>query len=362
MRVRWIVPRRRAAAFGIQARVAVAIGLLAVLALPGAVLAATPISVFVLTGQQCIEGLGPANANVSATLRTPGGQIRGRFQASSDGEGYWFGCFRAPINGRDKLAVTAGNQSRTIVIPRLEPEIDRVQDVIEGFAPPHAPVLVLMSHRQTLNKSKSFTFEATADGSGHYSVDTTGEVNLRGGDAVTVITTNGNDQFGALVIAPFISVAHAQNIAAGTVNNGTDLVIELRDSHGSLKADVTAGSAAAFFGISLFQVSLYDEGGSAAYPVAGDHVIATLASDADLLMPSGYLNGDPATDVVSGRCMANAPYALQARFRTFYGKTDSSGRVTRDLTGKMNLKRGDDLQLTCLYPTGDTWTRVGLAQ
>lgn len=340
---------------------ALAVVMLAALALPASTMAAIPISVFVITGDACVSGTGPRNAEVIATLRTPGGHIRGRFVTESDDFGGWAGCFPASINGADRLRVVAGNQDRTIVVPRVEPEVDRVQDLIEGFAPPNSPVQIGISHRKTLKESQDFFFETTADGSGNYSYDTTGEVNLRGGDFVTVITDNGNDLFGAIVLAPHINVLHANNVAYGTANNGTDLVLELFDEHGALKADVTAGASPLFFGISLFQVSLFDDDGAAVYPVGGDRLTATLADDADIEIPRSYLTGAPSTDVVSGRCMPNASYALRARFETFYGKTNSTGRFTRDVGSRMNLRRGDDLLLSCLYPTGDTWTRTGVA-
>jgi hypothetical protein len=232
---------------------------------------------------------------------------------------------------------------------------------VEGFAPANSPVQLHVSHRKTFKESVEAVFETTANGSGEYSFDTTGDVNLRGGDQVTVITAEGNDLFGAQVIAPHVNVLHANNVAYGTANNGTDLVLELHDELDNLKADVTAGASPLFFGISLFQVSLFDDDGGAAYPIGGDRLTATLADDADLQIPDSYLNGTPATDVVSGRCMPNAPYVLQARFQVFFGKTNSTGRLTRDVGSRMNLRRGDDLLLSCMYPTGDTWTRTGIA-
>ena len=341
---------------------AAAVVTLAALALPASAMAANPISVFLLTGDACVQGSGPRNADVVATLRTPNGHVRGRFLTESDDLGNWAGCFPASINGKDRLRVVAGSHDRTIVVPRVEPEIDRVQDVVEGFAPANSPVQMGIVHRKSFKETAEFSFETTADGSGAYSFDTTGDVNLRGGDFVTVITQNGNDLFGAIVLAPHVNVLHANNVAVGTANNGTDLILELRDEHGALKAEVTAGASPLFFGISLFQVSLFDDDGSAVYPIGGDRLSATLADDADLEIPRSYLTGSPSTDVVSGRCMPNAPYALRARFETFYGKTNSTGRFTRNVGSRMNLRRGDELQLSCLYPTGDTWTRTGMAR
>lgn len=335
--------------------------LVGALAAPAAAMAAIPISVVVITGSQCVSGTAPRNSEVVATLRTPDGHVRGRSLTESDDQGAWGVCFAGAINGGDSLRVVAGGRNRTIAIPRVEPQIDRVNNLIEGMAAPNTPVLAQIAHRKTLKKSALYQLDTISDGSGRYGFDTTAVFNLRGGDAVTVFTQSGNDLFGAIVLAPFIEVLQANNIVVGTANNGTDLVIELRDAHGNLKADVTAGAFPLFFGISLFEVSLYDDDGSAVYPIGGDQLTATLASDAILVLPRSALVGAASTDVVSGRCMADASYALNAGIETFYGTTDATGRFTRDVSSRMNLHRGDTLSLTCLYPSGDLWTRTGIA-
>lgn len=335
--------------------------LVGALAAPAAAMASIPISVVVVTGSQCLSGTAPKNSEVAASLRTPDGHLRGRFLTASDEFGGWGGCFPGAMNGGDSLRVVAGAKDRTIAIPRVEPQIDRVENLIEGYAAPNSTVLAQIVHRKTLKKSADYQLDTMSDGSGRYSFDTTGMFNLRGGDAVTVFTQRGNDIFGAIVLAPFIDVLQANNLVAGTANNGTDLVIELRDAHGALKADVTAGAFPIFFGISLFEVALYDDDGSAVYPIGGDQLTATLASDAILEMPRSSLTGAANTDVVNGRCMPHASYALFAGFDTFYGMTDATGRFTRDVSTRVDLLRGDTLSLTCLYPSGDLWTRTGIA-
>jgi hypothetical protein len=334
----------------------------AALAAPTAAMAAAPLSVVVVTGSQCVFGTAPKNNEVVATLKTPGGHLRGRVITASDQFGDWSACFSGPINGGDSLRVVAGTKDRTIVVPRVEPQIDRVANVIEGSAPPNSLVLAEVVHLKTLKKTSTFQFDTMSNGSGHYSFDTTGTVNLRGNDAVTIFTQRGNDIFGAFVIAPFVSVQDANNLVVGNANNGTHLTLELRNSHGGLKANVTAGGLPLFFGISLFQVALYDDDGSAAYPIAGDVQTATLASDAVLTMPNSSLNGDADTDIVTGRCMPNVNFSLAAGFEFFYGKTDATGHFTRDVSSKTNLHRGDRVALTCLYPSGDTWARETVAQ
>jgi hypothetical protein len=220
----------------------------------------------------------------------------------------------------------------------VEPQIDRVANIIEGSVAPNSLVLAQVLHLKTLKKMTTFQLDKMSDDSGHYAFDTTGTVNLRGNDAVTVFTQRGNDIFGAIVIVPFVGVHDANNMVVGTANIGTDLVLELRNSHGDLKADVTAGAFPIFFGISLFEVSMYDDDGSAVYPVAGDVLTATLASDAVIAMPTSSLNGPASTDIVTGRCMPNVFFAVRAGVETFYGKTDSTGRFS--FSGRLNGRLG----------------------
>ena len=332
------------------------------LALPAAASAAVPISVFVVTGFECVDGTGPANKEVIATLRTPGGHVRGRFRTVTDGDGSWFGCFPAGVNGNDRLRLNIGNQSRLIRIPRLEPEIDRVDNTISGWARPHSVVFAEIVHAKTFRKTTSHTLAVQADAEGRYVFDTTGEVNLRGGDSVTVFGPDGDDTFGALVIAPHVNILHANNVMTGTANNGTDLVFVLTDRNGNIKADVTAGTSQLFFGISLFVVNMFKDSGAAAYPVNGDVLASSLADDAVLEIPNGSVTGNPATDVVTGHCMRNAPFMLIVDSEIFYGRTNSSGNLTRDVGNRLNLRRGDPLQLMCMYKSGDTWARTNIAR
>ncbi len=333
------------------------------LAFPAVASAAVPISVVVFTGMSCVSGTGPASSEVIATLRTPGGHVRGRFRSMTDGAGNWDGCFPlSAINGNDQMRLLIGNRSRTVRIPRLEPEIDRVADTITGWVRPGDVVFADIGHAVNLRDMTAHTFADQANGNGRYVIDTSSEVDLRGGDAVTIFAPHGDDTFGAFVIVPHVNVSHANNFLNGTANNGTDLVFVLTNRDGKLKADTTAGTSSALFGISLFTVDLYRANGAAAYPVATDLLASNLASDAVLRIPNGTLAGNPATDVVTGRCMKNAPYALGIGGEGFFGTTNANGEFARDVTNRMNLRRADQLELTCLYATGDTWFMTNIAR
>jgi hypothetical protein len=338
---------------------ALLIGLL--VAFPAGAAAAPAITLRVIIGQSCIDGSGPADTPHIATLRTPSGAFRASFRVRSDDTGAWAGCFPfitpTVINGGDRLRIVAGSTVRHLTVPRLEPRINRVGDVISGRAAPGVDVDILVSHRSNFKASSEHPFADQADVNGRYRVDTTAELDLLGGDQVFVVVQQGSDLFGALANVPFMQVSHANNFVLGTVNNGTDLALELYNPNGIRKAVATAGPIV--FG--FFEVAMFRADGRAAYPLAGDRLIASFSSDARLRLPASSLRGTAVGDVISGRCMADAPYELLAGFERFAGKTGADGRFQRDISNRMNLRKGDELSLTCLYPTGDLWTRTGVA-
>lgn len=78
-------------------------------------------------------------------------------------------------------------------------------------------------------------------------------------------------------------------------------------------------------------------------------------------MPASALRGSALTDRVSARCTPDAPYMLIVRKRRFFGFTDFQGRLARDLSLRVDVRRGDQLSLYCMFPTGDVWQRVNAA-
>ena len=69
----------------------------------------------------------------------------------------------------------------------------------------------------------------------------------------------------------------------------------------------------------------------------------------------------PIANRVLGRCPPSAPYQLTVRSKNFFGTADWQGKVSRDVSDKLDLKRGDQLTLYCQYPTGDIWEDIAVA-
>ena len=333
-----------------------------VIALPVSATAANPISIQVITGTSCVSGTGPEDVEVIATLPTPSGVERARTRTRSDDFGTWAACFRLAdpttfVNGGDKLHIQAGSRERTFNVPRIEPQVDRVRDVIAGRAAPNSSVDIVVTHRKTFNTIREYFYQVNTDGEGRYRVDTTSDFNLIGFDEIAVVNLVGNNLFGSASYAPALHVAAVNNVVFGAVNNGTRVHIRLYDSDGHAKAHSTAGPL--FFG--TFEVAMYMSNGAAAYPVAHDWVTSTIASDAVMRIPPSALRGSAENDTVRGRCPADAPYLLAAGMKEFYGRADGNGNVERNVGSRIDLRRGTELSLYCMYPTGDVWQDVEIA-
>lgn len=332
------------------------------LAAPLITVGRNPISVQVVIGDNCVSGFGPARQEVIASLRTPDGDLRGRFRSVSDKFGLWGGCFELDepstfINGGDHLRIVAGSRSREISIPQLTPKIDRVSDTVQGTTRPHTSVDILIAHRASFRRTQYFSYTKKAGADGRFKIDTSGEFDLIGFDSVTVMADRGDDFFRATALAPGIQIAHGSNFVTGSANNGSRVILLLTDRNRRIKAEVTAGPVQ--FG--LFELSMFKDDGRAAYPTGGDWLFGSFARDAALQMPVSTVNGSARNDRVIGRCTPDAPYMLIVRKRRFFGSTDSNGRLDRDLSFRINVQRGDQLSLYCMFPTGDVWQDVNIA-
>jgi hypothetical protein len=336
--------------------------LLVALLAPAAVEASTPITLQVLVGDTCVQGSGGANKYVAATLKTPAGAKRDSFTTMSNASGQWFGCFSfflpsSTINGGDILRVAVGGSSRSVVIPRLLPTIDRVTNTIRGKTAANSEVSVFVTHHPNFRNSRDFSFETISDAGGNWSVSTTGTFNLIGADEVAAITAIGSDLFGGQALAPYVLVEHANEVLLGYANPGHDISFTLLDGHGVPKAHGSTGTNP----YGSYTAGLVGTNGDPAYPLGRDVLRSNLASDATLRVPRSYLHGDASADSVTGRCMANAPFLLLTINDSYTGRTDARGEFTKSVARKENLRRGDELRLVCMYRTGDEWIRTGIA-
>ncbi len=333
------------------------LGIILLVALPLPALADTiPISVTVSVGADCLlAGTGPADKPVTATLRTNRGHVRGAFRAHTAADGAFGGCFPVLINGGDSIRVKVGGQVKLVDVPRITPRSNRETDVVTIFGPPNSQIDVVVQHRLNLKDYEAHWYTVTTDGNGNYVLDVSADVDLKGFDFVGVRYITNGDTFFAYGPVPGIVAYHADNYVSGQTNNGTNVKVTLADAHGNVKALATAGPV--HFG--EYEVSLFKANGHAAYPLAGDWLSADFATDAKIQIPVGALLANPSTDVVSGRCPANAKWRLEVYNDTidefFFGQVGASGEFARYIGSRVDLAKGDQVELHCLYPTGDEW-------
>ncbi|CAN5561893.1 hypothetical protein BH20CHL6_BH20CHL6_04600 [soil metagenome] len=318
-------------------------------------------------GQGCLSGTGPPETEHVVSLRTPDGKLRGRFRVDSDREGFWIGCFGTffggpvVILGGEQLKVIAGGEQHTLRVPKLFPQIDRERDVVAGKAPAGDDVLIFVRHRRGFGNGRTLTRSVSADATGRYSTDFSDEVDLIAFDAVDIAYFNGRDSVSAFAQVPGINLTINDNNVFGVANPGPNVSFTLRAPDGTIKDRTRTGPVLPNFLLAQFT----DPDGDPVYVRMGDRVTASLAGDADVRVPGMALNGSASSDIVAGKCMPNAPFLVlitrfdfdgeegEIVFEEVRGRTGSDGRFSRNVSSVLDLKRGDDLTLTCRYATGD---------
>ena len=332
--------------------------LLVGMAAPAAAATNQPLGVTATLGTPCVSGTGPASARHVVALLTRQGTFRARFVTRSNTHGEWSGCFPSTliggVNGGDKIRMRAGGQERIVAVPNLLPSVDRVDDVIRGRAKPGQTVDFLIIHSPTLATSEISSHSATAGSNRRYTLDLSGEVDLLGNDLVFASVSTARDNFTALAFVPFVAIEFRSQRLIGATAPDTNLRFVLASADAAVKADRGASSII----LGLFIAELYDDEGFAVYPEPGDWLSSTLASDATLEIPISELRARAWNDQVAGRCMPNSEYRIDTPNGSVTGMTSASGAFSRDLSGQINIRRGDNVTVTCRYETGDLFVRT----
>jgi hypothetical protein len=335
----------------------------AALLLPGAAgtAAATPFRAEVLLGGGCVSGTGPAGRG-RLEVRTPGGRLRAGTALRAP-TGSWSVCvgtsvLSGGIHGGDRLRVTIGSATRSWRVPRIALTIDRVAETIGGTIAPGASL--------TVDAPAVGPRHVTPDADGRFELALAGVADLRSGSTVEVRSTARGLTTEMLAFVPGLQLTAADPGVSGVGPAGRPVELRL------VRDGVTRASARVddlFLG--FFFATLRDSSGNVAYPRPGDRLVSSIDGVRPLRIPASRLSGNAARDRLVGRCMARAPYELDILQRgpggrpigrSLSGVTDDAGRLVRSLAGRLDLKAGATLGLTCLYPEGDTFTRLGEAR
>ncbi|HWH24777.1 MAG TPA: hypothetical protein VNW68_07805, partial [Candidatus Limnocylindria bacterium] len=348
---------------------------LGILGAPAAAAAAViTVQVHVGADPACINGTAGPRASVKVALLTNEGRLRSSFRTRANRFGDWEGCFPSKatfdaINGGDRIRVWSDGTGRTVKVPRLIRQIDRVADTVAGRVDPGASVEITVTHRISPTRESVTTHVVTAGSDGRYILRLAGKVNLTGMDGIVAQTPfvpdcdpgvvcelPPTDTFLATAFVPFVEINFGTNRLQGwTVDAQTSF--RLRSAAGELKG--TADSQPPTQG--LYYARLVNAAGNAVYPTAGDTLRSSLAPDARLVVPRSALEASALTDTVSGRCMARARYELFYSGGSVGGRTADDGSFVRDLSGKVDIRRTSVLTVSCRYATGDRFTRTAQA-
>ena len=319
------------------------------------VAAVTPITFNIYVTGTCQNGTGQASTNFTVRLLAPNGDQVGRVTTTSNSSGYWYACFPSPAAPGDKVRATGGGADRTVTIPNLSMNANRVSDVVSGHWIAGTGLVVCANHYTSFNLSTSVCLGATSSGTGAYSVDFTSDINVHGYDTVSATYTSGSDNFYVQTTFPYMLVTRANAYVEGALNRGQVATLTLKTGTGTVRGSARVqGDAGNYFDGYFFASS-----GNVVLPRPADKVTGSFASDATITIPDITVTGVASTNVVSGSCMANRPYMLFARKADYsdyayrYGTTDGSGHISLDLTADINLAKYDPLQFTCMYVNGD---------
>ncbi len=196
----------------------------------------------------------------------------------------------------DTLRVTAGDETVDLVIPPLDAVILTQANTITGRTAPNAPVTIMVSQ---LPPNFDAIVETTADASGNFGYDFTGELTLRHGDQFQLIAGVGGHNVLSVMIAPGLILDLDQALLLGSIapNVAVDVTVTRSGqplAQGRTFADVSG----------LFAMLLVDSTGAPVVLAEGD-VIEAVPDDGTvtplaLTVPMLAVDYDIDSDRVSG--------------------------------------------------------------
>jgi hypothetical protein len=301
-------------------------------------------------GGPCLAGYKPTADPIKVKLlRSDGHALETAHDNSTNVT--WGVCFdRVPVAGNKIQLINGSDQDRTVTVPRLTLEVDRVTSVIKGRGP--AGKTLLVSYRECYPAGCDAPVEMSTpvNGNGRYHRDLSASaIDIDGSDQINAqYQTIHGDRFTRITYAPYMEIIKPNKIFAGCLAQGST-TLRLRTSGGTLRATRTfhaSTDCSGFFGS-------FKKNGHAVNVHTGDRISSDLATDASLVWPAMSVNGSGTT--VSGRCIASSRYVVF--FRNSSSSTSTSG--TTDGTGHFSttvlwsFDPGDRLDLICETSRGD---------
>ena len=339
---------------------AIAVGLAA-----PSVAAVPPLTTFeVSPGDGCVGGVGPPTTQLTVKLHSASGRFEGTGTPTTDAAGIWSSCaFWDEFDPTDVISATDGVITATFTVPLLTVRVNRATDVVSGKGPANSNVDIQVTNCQLYTGcSVAATANRPTSASGDYSRDFTAVYNVRGHDSVRVVWTSPNgDEVIVFRTVPNMSAWLFNSYFRGTAHPDSSVTMRLLTAGGTVRATAVRTGH--------YQSGNYDgrfrnSSGNPVNAAIGNKVTASFASDASIKLFDTLLTGNPATDMVSGKCLPNGPYLIDVQAPTPTSRTPASANVRGVANGLGNinvsvaisgfdLMSGDFLWLQCRTAKGD---------
>ena len=322
-------------------------------------------SFFINTPGECITILGPASTAISVVWKDGAGNLKAQGSGETSPGGNWFFCpgenSGLAIEVNDRIRATVPGYTRSFVVPNFTFHVDRVANMFNGMAPAGRTVKLEYTTGPLDDFAQNHSVRVATDGTWSFSphFDVIGGL----GGVALLATTNGDKLF-VEGHAPVVNVTLGKSTVTGRAEQYAAASVSIQDGH-----DAVAETTAAIDGVFS---AVFRHNGSPVAVSAGDHLSASIASDADWIVPNITGSANTTSDVVTGRCFdagTSEGFFEVEVFRTghirgyLYGLVDDvAGNLTADFSDPngspgyepANIKSGDRISIKCFQTTGDS--------
>jgi hypothetical protein len=321
---------------------------------------------FAFMGDCGFDGYAPALKTVKIEWRDSLGDLKSMQSVTSDSSGAFTSKCEPEeqIEAGDTIKLTVGTHIHTVTVPRLTATIDRVTDTVAGHAPANSTIQIyLYSYAGKFASPTLSVSNPSSDGSGAYSADflTLHGVDIKGYDYATAAWYDGQqDGFSRQIVAEGMTAFVNRSLITLYGNPGTLTSLTLKS--GSTVLSQVSGSI--FEGNNGFD--WFDSNGERVRAVAGDAVIGSFASDADMVLPTISATVSKSTSKVTANCGLGSGFGVRvlverrdlSKSAIRNGVTGASGFVANfGSAPAYSIASGDKVFVYCKLATGDIAAR-----
>ncbi len=318
-----------------------------------------PLSLSILLGDSCVDGLAKPNTVIKFTIEDASGSLKGRDALMTQGDGSWYGCvdfFSDGLTTGDHIKVVDydTHQQLSYTIPRITLAVDRVSNVVSGKAPAGMRLALEAADFNTPLFGKDpydIVKHVTANGGGTYSHDfDTDGIDLM---AAAQLELRASAQGGAISLrrdltVPGLFVVINQAEFGGYLRPYFPIGITLKVGGSKVATGNAVGDSSG-----QFDGRVIDADGEL-YRVVGGEWLKAPALGIAWTVPN--INGAASrhTNVLTGTCFAHEPWVVIAGYFGYAnGMTNGSGAFSVDLSDQGGIAKGDQVVIGCFTKAGD---------